>query len=79
MIIADHTHGRLYQASLLDARITTLDFPEVSKPACVLYNRNTKTVYWVEIESQGSQIKQATIDGKNTKTLMEAGTKSNRY
>ncbi|XP_011412220.3 low-density lipoprotein receptor-related protein 1B [Magallana gigas] len=73
MIIADHTHGRLYQASLLDARITALDFPEVSKPACVLYNRNTKMVYWVEIESQGSQIKQATIDGKNTKTLMEAG------
>ena len=73
MIIADHTHGRLYQAALSDARIAALDFPDVSKPACVLYNRDTKFVYWVEIESQGSQIKQATITGQNTTILMEAG------
>nr|XP_022323721.1 low-density lipoprotein receptor-related protein 1B-like [Crassostrea virginica] len=73
MIIADHTHGRLYQAALSDARIAALDFPDVSKPACVLYNRDTKLVYWVEIESQGSQIKQATITGQNTTILMEAG------
>ncbi|XP_062572883.1 low-density lipoprotein receptor-related protein 1B-like [Saccostrea cucullata] len=73
MIIADHTHGRLYQASLTDAKITALDFPEVTKPACVLYNRNTKLVYWVEIESRGSQIKQATIKGENTTVLMDSG------
>ncbi|XP_056013099.1 low-density lipoprotein receptor-related protein 2-like [Ostrea edulis] len=73
LIIADHTHGRLYQAALSDGGITALDFPAVTKPACVLYNRKTKLIYWVEIESRGSQIKQATLKGENTTVLMEAG------
>lgn len=35
-------------------------------------------VYWVEIESQGSQIKQATIDGKNTKTVYRSARVTNK-
>lgn len=79
MIIVDYIYGRLYQVLLLDVRIIVLDFLEVLKLVCVLYNRNIKMVYWVEIESQGSQIKQVIIDGKNIKILMEVGIKLNRY
>lgn len=79
MIIVDYIYGRLYQVFLLDVRIIVLDFLEVLKLVCVLYNRNIKMVYWVEIESQGSQIKQVIIDGKNIKILMEVGIKLNRY
>lgn len=79
MIIVDYIYGRLFQVFLLDVRIIVLDFLEVLKLVCVLYNRNIKMVYWVEIESQGSQIKQVIIDGKNIKILMEVGIKLNRY
>lgn len=79
MIIVDYIYGRLYQVFLLDVRIIVLDFLEVLKLVCVLYNWNIKMVYWVEIESQGSQIKQVIIDGKNIKILMEVGIKLNRY
>lgn len=79
MIIVDYIYGRLYQVFLLDVRIIVLDFLEVLKLVCVLYNRNIKMVYWVEIESQGSQIKQVIIDGKNIKILMEVGIKLNIY
>lgn len=79
MIIVDYIYGRLYQVFLLDVRIIVLDFLEVLKLVCVLYNRNIKMVYWVEIESKGSQIKQVIIDGKNIKILMEVGIKLNRY
>lgn len=79
MIIVDYIYGRLYQVFLLDVRIIVLDFLEVLKLVCVLYNRNIKMVYWVEIESQGSQIKQVIIDGKNIKIFMEVGIKLNRY
>lgn len=79
MIIVDYIYGRLYQVFLLDVRIIVLDFLEVLKLVCVLYSRNIKMVYWVEIESQGSQIKQVIIDGKNIKILMEVGIKLNRY
>jgi hypothetical protein len=64
---------------LSDGRVTALDFPEVTRPACVLYNRKAKLIYWVEIESRGSQIKQATLKGENTTVLMEAGYQNIKY
>ncbi|KAK3087954.1 hypothetical protein FSP39_012741 [Pinctada imbricata] len=73
LVVADHTHGRIYQISLLNKRVTAIDIPEVVKPACVALHKPSNILYWIEIKTGGSRIRKSNIDGSNATEIYSSG------